>query len=59
MILEIMIEVGQEVKKGDPLMILEAMKMENVLKATGEGIISSIEVEKGQSVEKNSILIKF
>lgn len=59
LILEVMIEVGQEVKKGDPLMILEAMKMENVLKATGEGTISSIEVEKGQSVEKNSILIKF
>ena len=59
LILDILIEVGQEVKKGDALMILEAMKMENVLKATGEGTVSSIEVEKGQSVEKNSILIKF
>jgi len=59
LILDILVEVGQEVKKGDPLMILEAMKMENVLKATGEGTITSIAVEKGQSVEKNSILIKF
>lgn len=59
LILDIMVEVGQEVKKGDPLMILEAMKMENVLKSIGEGTISSIAVEKGQSVEKNSILIKF
>jgi biotin carboxyl carrier protein len=40
-------------------MILEAMKMENVLKSTGEGTITSIEVEQGQSVEKNNILIKF
>ena len=59
LILDIMVEVGQEVKKGDALMILEAMKMENVLKSTGEGTITSIEVEKGQSVEKNNILIKF
>ena len=59
LILDIMVEVGQEVKKGDALMILEAMKMENVLKSTGEGIITSIEVEKGQSVEKNNVLIKF
>lgn len=59
LILDIMVEVGQEVKKGDPVMILEAMKMENVLKANGEGTITSIAVEKGQSVEKNSILIKF
>jgi len=59
LILDILVEPGQEVKKGDALMILEAMKMENVLKASGEGTITSIEVEKGQSVEKNSILIKF
>ena len=45
-----MVEVLRR-KKGDALMIL-AMKMENVLKSTGEGIITSIEVEKGQSVEK-------
>lgn len=59
LILDIMVEVGQEVKKGDPLIILEAMKMENLLKASGEGTITAIAVEKGQSVEKNSILIKF
>ena len=59
LILDIMVEVGQIVKKGDALMILEAMKMENVLKSTGEGTITSIEVEQGQSVEKNNILIKF
>ncbi|KYG76534.1 biotin/lipoyl-containing protein [Roseivirga echinicomitans] len=56
---DILVEVGQEVKKGDQLMILEAMKMENVLKSPGAGTIQSIEVEKGNSVEKNQILIKF
>lgn len=59
LILDVLAEPGQEVKKGDQLMILEAMKMENVLKAQGEGVISSIEVAKGDSVEKNQVLIKF
>ncbi|RKQ51544.1 biotin carboxyl carrier protein [Roseivirga pacifica] len=59
LILDILVEPGQEINKGDQVMILEAMKMENVLKSPGSGTISSIEVEKGQSVEKNSILIKF
>lgn len=59
LILDILAEVGQTIKKGDQLMILEAMKMENVLKAQGEGTITSIEVSQGDSVEKNQVLIKF
>ena len=59
LILDVLAKPGQEVKKGDQLMILEAMKMENVLKAQGEGVISGIEVAKGDSVEKNQVLIKF
>ena len=59
LILDVLVKPGQEVKKGDQLMILEAMKMENVLKSQGEGVISSIKVAKGDSVEKNQVLIKF
>lgn len=59
LILDILVEVGQTIEKGDQLMILEAMKMENVLKAQGEGTITSIEVSQGNSVEKNQVLIKF
>ena len=59
LILNIMVEVGKEVKKGEPLLILEAMKMENVIKSPVEGVIKSIKVEKGKSVEKNQILIQF
>lgn len=59
LVLDIKVEVGQEVKKGDPILVLEAMKMENVLKATGDGVIKSIEVKKGQAVEKNENLINF
>ena len=59
LILDIMVENGQAINKGEPLMILEAMKMENVLKSPGDGVIKSIEVQKGQSVEKNQVLINF
>jgi biotin carboxyl carrier protein len=58
LILDILIKPGQSVEKGDQLLILEAMKMENVLKAEGDGVIKSIEVQKGNAVEKGQILIE-
>lgn len=59
LILHIHVEEGTAVKKGDPIMILEAMKMENFLKSPGEGIIKIVKVKTGNSVEKNQILIEF
>ncbi len=59
LVLDILVKVGEEVKKGDPLMILEAMKMENILKSTTDGIIKKINVEKKQAVEKGQVLINF
>ncbi len=53
------VEEGTEVKKGDPLLILEAMKMENVIKSPGDGVIKSIHVQAKESVEKNELLISF
>jgi len=58
LVLEISVEVGQEIKTGDGLLILEAMKMENVIKSAGEGIIKAINAEKGQAVEKGTVLIE-
>ena len=58
-VLDIKVAVGDVLKKGHPLIILEAMKMENVLSAPIDCTISSIEVEKKQTVEKNTLLIKF
>lgn len=58
LILEILVEPGQTVSKRDQLLILEAMKMENVLKADGEGVVKSIEVSKGDAVDKGQILIE-
>ena len=58
-VLDVLVSVGQEVLKGDGLVILEAMKMENVLKADDAGVIKSVNVSIGQAVEKNNILIEF
>lgn len=59
LILDIHIKIGQEVKENDPLLILEAMKMENVILSPREGIIKSIAIEKGNAVDKNQLLIAF
>ena len=59
MILDVLVEQGQTVSKGDKLLILEAMKMENVIKSEGDGLIRGVPVEKGMSVEKNQVLIQF
>ncbi|WP_242923673.1 acetyl-CoA carboxylase biotin carboxyl carrier protein subunit [Pontibacter liquoris] len=59
LILEIKVKPGQEVKKGDPIMILEAMKMENILKSPGDGVVKEIKVQVRQNVEKNQVLILF
>jgi biotin carboxyl carrier protein len=58
-IVAIMVKEGDEVKAGQPLLILEAMKMENALQSVSEGKIEKIVIEKGASVNKNDILIKF
>jgi len=58
LVLEIMAEVGQTVEKGTPLLILEAMKMENVIKAHGEGVVKAINVEKRQAVDKGQLLME-
>lgn len=50
---------GREVKKGDPILILEAMKMENVIKSPGDGVIKTIHVSECENVEKNQKLISF
>lgn len=59
LVLEIKVEPGQEVKEGEALLVLEAMKMENVLKAPADVIIDQIKVKASNTIEKNTTLITF
>ena len=59
LILEINVSIGQTVKEEDPLLILEAMKMENVIASPRTGTIKSISINKGEAVEKKQLLIEF
>lgn len=59
LVLNVLISADQEVNKGDNLLVLEAMKMENILKSTTTGIVKKIFVQQGDKVEKNQILIQF
>jgi biotin carboxyl carrier protein len=58
MVLKLLVEPGQAIEKGDGLLILEAMKMENVLKAPGAAIVKSIKVNERTAVEKGAVLIE-
>lgn len=59
LVLEVAVEAGQAVKTGDTLIVLEAMKMENILKSPADGIIKKVNVKKQDAVEKNAVLINF
>ena len=58
-IIDISVKEGDEVKQGHSLLILEAMKMENIIKSPTDGTIQKLHVEKGNNVEKNQVLISF
>lgn len=59
LVLSVLVTEGDEVKKGDNLLVLEAMKMENMIKSPTDGIIKKIEIKQGNKVEKNELLISF
>ena len=58
LVLDVLVVAGQNVQKGDNLIVLEAMKMENIIKATGSGIVKAIKVSTKDAVEKNQVLIE-
>lgn len=58
-ILDVIVSKGDKVEKGDNLVILEAMKMENMLKSPKDGVVDEIKIIKGDTVEKNQILVTF
>lgn len=56
-ILDIAVKEGDAVKKGQKIVVLEAMKMENVIEATADGTVTSIKVNKGDSVLEGAPLV--
>lgn len=58
LILDIMVTEGDTIKAGDSILILEAMKMENVIKSEGAGIVKSVNNKIGETVEKGRVIIE-
>lgn len=59
LVLDVLVEPGAAISKGDPILVLEAMKMENVIKSPADGTLKEISVQKGQAVEKGAALVHF
>ena len=58
MVLKILVTPGQQINKGDGLIILEAMKMENILKAAAPATVKAVKVQERTAVEKGMVLIE-
>lgn len=56
-IMKVNVNVGDTVKKGDVLCVLEAMKMENDISAPADGTVASVNVQKGASVQSEEVII--
>jgi propionyl-CoA carboxylase alpha chain len=59
LVVSIAVSVGQEVKAGEPLAVVEAMKMENVLRAEHDGVVKAIKVKPGDSLSVDAVMMEF
>jgi biotin carboxyl carrier protein len=59
LILDIQVSEGDQVQEGDALLILEAMKMENVILSPRDGVVKKVAVTKGMAVDKKHLLVEF
>jgi biotin carboxyl carrier protein len=59
MVLKVFVNEGMEIKKGDNLFILEAMKMENIIKAPADVTVKTVKIKPGDKVEKGQVLMLF
>jgi pyruvate carboxylase subunit B len=59
LVVRVLVEPGQEVAAGAGLVVLEAMKMENELKAPGAGTVGAVRAQAGEAVEKGQVLVEF
>jgi len=59
LVLKLLVSEGTEVKKGDNLFVLEAMKMENIIKSPADVTVKSVKIKPGDKVEKGQVLLLF
>jgi pyruvate carboxylase subunit B len=59
LVLGVLVEPGQPVARGQSLVVLEAMKMQNELKAAGAGVVERVAIAPGRTVEKGEVLVTF
>ena len=59
MIVRTEVKVGDRVRAGQGVVVMEAMKMENELKAEADGVVARVVIEPGQAVEKGAVLVEF
>ena len=59
LVLQVLVKEGEHVTKGSTLLILEAMKMENIIKSSVDGTIKQVMISVGDKVDKNQVMIKF
>ncbi|MBU2903245.1 acetyl-CoA carboxylase biotin carboxyl carrier protein subunit [Arenibacter algicola] len=58
LIIDVMAKAGQKVEAGTPLIVLSAMKMENIITSPGEGVVKKIEVNVNDAVDKGQLIIE-
>jgi biotin carboxyl carrier protein len=58
-VLKVFVQIGDVVEPGTPLLSLEAMKMQNILKSNGMGVVKSISIQEGEVVDKGTVLLEF
>jgi biotin carboxyl carrier protein len=59
LVVDVRVKEGDLVKQGDGLLVLQAMKMENVIKSPTEGSIKKVHIKKGDAIEKNQVMVSF
>lgn len=59
LVLDVLVKPGQSIQEGDPLLVLEAMKMENVIKSPCSAVIETIPVNVHDKIDKDQLLIQF
>jgi biotin carboxyl carrier protein len=59
LVVRVAVAPGDEVAPGDPLIVMEAMKMENELRAEGAGVVAEIHVSEGTTVDRDEVLVTF